>query len=58
MKSRLLLNLFLLALVIGLGLVAWLRPGIEAEPPPEYLTTLDADTVHSIEIVREGSHLR
>jgi hypothetical protein len=58
MNSRLLLNLILLALVIGLGLVAWLRPGIEAEPPPEHLTTLDPDTVHSIEIVRGESHLR
>ena len=58
MNSRLLLNLVLLVLVIGLGLVAWLRPGIEAEPPPEHLTTLDPDAVRGIEIVRGESHLR
>jgi len=58
MISRTLLNIGLLALVIGLGLVAWWRPGIETEPPPEHLTGLDPATIGSIEIIREGSHLR
>lgn len=58
MNSRTLLNLALLALLIGLGLLAWWRPGIDTEPPPEHLTALDPATINSIEIIREGSHLR
>lgn len=58
MNSRALLNLGLLVVILVLGLVAWLRPGIEAEPEPRLLTDIDEDTVSSIEIVRKDEHIR
>lgn len=52
MNPRFLLNLALLAVVIALGLIAWLRPGIEPEPAPQQLTDLNQDSVSTMEIVR------
>jgi hypothetical protein len=51
-NSRLSLNLALLAIAIVLGLIAWLRPGIEPEPAPQKLTELDQNSVSTMEIVR------
>jgi hypothetical protein len=53
MKSRLLLNLALAAILVALGLFAWLRPG--PAPHPEYrLSTQAPDTVRRMTISRSG----
>ena len=60
------LNLFLLLVVAVLGVLAWLRPGLE-QPPPARISTLDAAKVQQIRIrhddqtralEREGDHWR
>lgn len=57
MSTRSLLNLALLAIAVALGLVAWLRPGIEPVPAPLQLTNLDPDKVNAIDIIRMGDQI-
>lgn len=57
MNKRNLLNLVLLLVVVGLGLLAWLEPGREAPPAPLKLTTLDAAAIDRIRIERPAGVL-
>lgn len=50
MKRKLLINLLLLALVAGLGLIAWLQPGKQPEEVLERLTDRLPGTVSKLEI--------
>ena len=50
------LNLFLLALVLLLGALAWLRPGLE-QAPPERVSDLDAAGVQRIRILHDDQSL-
>jgi hypothetical protein len=52
MSPRGLLNLALAGLAVGLGLLAWYRPGLEPATEPRPLTTLAADGVTRIEVER------
>jgi hypothetical protein len=54
MHSRTLLNIALLALVIGLGLLVFYEPGIEAPEEKPKLTNLDPEAIQSVRIVRLG----
>lgn len=53
MKSRLIINLLLLLLAIGLGLVAWLKPG-QQQSQRLQLTTLDPHSIQLIRIERQA----
>ncbi|PKM43643.1 MAG: hypothetical protein CVV05_12270 [Gammaproteobacteria bacterium HGW-Gammaproteobacteria-1] len=57
MNKRNLLNLVLLLVVVGLGLLAWLEPGREAPPAPLKLTALDAAAIDRIRIERPAGVL-
>lgn len=57
MNRRNLINLALLFVVTGLGLLAWLEPGRDAPPSPLKLTTLDAATIDRIRIERPAGLL-
>jgi len=50
------LNLFLLLLVTVLGVLAWLRPGLE-QAPPARISDLDAAAVQQIRILHDGETL-
>lgn len=50
MNSRTLLNVVLLFLVIGLGLLAYYQPGADKPEPSPAVTTLDATKVTRIEV--------
>lgn len=52
MRSRTLLNLVLLAVVIGLGMLVFFEPGIEAPKENPKLTTLDPERVRTVRIER------
>jgi len=52
MKSRVIVNLLLLAAIIALGLVARFEPGIESPGKSPAITVLKADDVHRIHINR------
>jgi hypothetical protein len=52
MKSRLIVNLLLLAAIVALGLVAHFEPGIETPADKPAITTLKAEDVHRIHINR------
>jgi hypothetical protein len=54
MKARWLLNALLLAIIIGLALVAVYRPGKEQPPAPTRLTSLPVEQVTRINIQRDG----
>jgi hypothetical protein len=59
MKSKLLINLLLLLLLIALGLLAWLLPGKAPETQLESLTTHRPDGVQRLLIERpDGTRLR
>ena len=53
MKSRLIINLLLLLLAIGLGMVVWLKPGQQANQRLQ-LTTLDPQSIQLIRIDRQS----
>jgi len=53
MSSRSLLNLAMAGIVIGLGLAAWFRPGLEPPPAPQPLTALTPAQVTRIQITRQ-----
>lgn len=55
MNKRTLLNLGLLVVIGGLGLVAWLKPGIKKPVVQPPLTALKAAAIHSIRIDRQQS---
>lgn len=50
MNVRMLVNVGLLLLVLGLALLAWLEPGLEPEAEPPRLTALAADAVTRLSI--------
>lgn len=52
MSPRGLLNLALAGVAVGLGLLVWLRPGLEPAAQPQPLTTLAAAGVTRIEVER------
>ncbi|HYQ71906.1 MAG TPA: DUF4340 domain-containing protein [Gammaproteobacteria bacterium] len=52
MSPRNLLNIGMVGLVIGLGLAAWFRPGLEPPVSPTPLTTLNPAQVNHIQINR------
>lgn len=54
MRARWLLNLLLLLLVTGLGVVAYLRPGLEAPESPATLSSLLPEHVQQLQIERAG----
>ena len=54
MRSRLLLNAFLLLLAVGLGLVVIWEPGKEKPGEPVKLTALDPETISHIRIESRG----
>jgi hypothetical protein len=56
-NKRNLLNLVLLLVVVGLGLLAWLEPGREAPPAPLKLTALDVAAIDRIRIERPAGLL-
>ncbi|MEE8429414.1 MAG: DUF4340 domain-containing protein [Gammaproteobacteria bacterium] len=53
MNSRTLLNIGLLVLLLGLGLLVLFEPGIEPPPPPTTLTTFNQDDITHVRIDRE-----
>ncbi len=53
MNSRTLLNIGLLVLLIGLGLLVLFEPGIEPPPAPTALTTFNQDDITHVRIDRE-----
>jgi len=55
MKSRLIINLLLLLLAIGLGLVVWLKPGQQPNQRLQ-LTTLDPRSIQLIRIDRQSGN--
>ncbi len=54
MKRSLLLNLVLLVVVLGLGLLVYFEPGVEGEPPAEPLSLLSAGQVAEIRLQPRG----
>lgn len=54
MRSRMLLNLVLLAVVLGLGLLVLFEPGLEQPAEPRKLTGLDPEQVQTVHIRRNG----
>lgn len=52
MRSRMLLNLVLLAVVVALGLLVFFEPGIEKPAEPVTLTMLDPQNIRSVHIER------
>jgi hypothetical protein len=52
MSSRSLLNLAMAGIAILLGLITWLRPGLEPPPVPQPLTALNPAQVSAIRITR------
>lgn len=52
MSQRSLLNLALAGIAIGLGLIAWFRPGLEQPAAPQPVTTLDPAQVSLIQVIR------
>lgn len=54
MRSRLLLNLVLLAVVLGLTLLVLFEPGLEEPAAPWKLTGLDPEKVQTVHIRRDG----
>ncbi len=53
MNSRTLLNIGLLVLLVGLGLLVLFEPGIEPPPAPTTLTTVKQDDITHVRIDRE-----
>ena len=58
MNKRTLLNLGLLIVVVGLGLVAWLKPGIKKPAVQPPLIALKAADIHSIRIDRHTGEIQ
>jgi len=56
MSQRAAVNLGLAALVLALGALAYFRPGVERGPAHAPLSSLDADSVSRLRIVRGGGH--
>ncbi|MEJ2181397.1 MAG: DUF4340 domain-containing protein [Gammaproteobacteria bacterium] len=54
MKKTLVTNLILLALVVGLALVAWFDPFTKPPPQPELLTHADASVIQTIKLSKAG----
>jgi hypothetical protein len=53
MSSRSLINLALAGIAIGLGLLAWFRPGLESPATPQPITTLSPEQIQHIQVSRQ-----
>lgn len=56
-KSRVLINILLLALIAGLGALVYFRPGLQS-PPDTRLTRIDPDSINNIEIENGRGNIR